>query len=47
LGTAGKVVFNSTLSTSNLGQLKFNNPSTGNIHFSIQLGSKEIVAGDQ
>jgi hypothetical protein len=47
LGTAGKMVFNSTLSTSNLGQLKFKNSSTGNIHSSIQLGSKEIVAGDQ
>jgi autotransporter-associated beta strand protein len=46
-GTAGKVVFNSNLSTSNLGQLKFNNSSSGNIHSSIQLVTKEIVAGNQ
>jgi autotransporter-associated beta strand protein len=46
-GTAGRIVFNTTATTTNLSQLKFNNSSTGNLHTSIQLGTKEIVAGNQ
>jgi hypothetical protein len=46
-GTAGKIVFNATTSSTILSQIKFNNYSTGNIHTSIQLGTKEIVAGNQ
>jgi autotransporter-associated beta strand protein len=46
-GTAGKIVFNATTSTTILGQLKFKNSGTGNLHTSIQLGTKEIVAGNQ
>jgi len=46
-GTAGKIVFNATTSATILGQLKFKNSGTGNLHTSIRLGTKEIVAGDQ
>jgi fibronectin-binding autotransporter adhesin len=46
-GTAGRIVFTPTTSATILGQLKFNNSSTGNLHTSIQLGTKEIVAGNQ
>ncbi|MCM0042582.1 MAG: autotransporter-associated beta strand repeat-containing protein, partial [Algoriphagus sp.] len=46
-GTAGRLVFNTAATTTILGQLKFNNSSTGNLHTSIQLGTKEIVAGNQ
>ena len=46
-GTAGRIVFTPTTSATILGQLKFNNSSTGNLHNSIQLGTKEIVAGNQ
>ncbi|MFN5336783.1 MAG: autotransporter-associated beta strand repeat-containing protein, partial [Bacteroidota bacterium] len=46
-GTAGRIVFTPTTSATILGQIKFNNSSTGNLHTSIQLGTKEIVAGNQ
>jgi polygalacturonase len=46
-GTAGKIVFNATTSANILGQLKFKNSGTNNLHTSIQLGTKEIVAGNQ
>jgi hypothetical protein len=46
-GTAGKIVINPTVSATILGQLKFKNSGTGNLHTSIQLGTKEIVAGNQ
>jgi autotransporter-associated beta strand protein len=48
-GTAGKIVFNATTSATItiLGQLKFKNSGTGNLHTSIQLGTKEIVSGNQ
>jgi autotransporter-associated beta strand protein len=46
-GTAGKIVFNATTSATILGQLKFKNSGTNNLHTSIQLGTKEIVAGNQ
>ena len=46
-GTAGRIVFTPTTSSAILSQIKFNNSSTGNIHTSIQLGTKEIVAGNQ
>jgi hypothetical protein len=46
-GTAGRIVFTPTTSATILGQLKFDNSSTGNLHTSIQLGTKEIVAGNQ
>jgi len=46
-GTAGKIVFNAVTSAPILGQLKFKNSGTGNLHTSIRLGTKEIVAGDQ
>jgi hypothetical protein len=46
-GTAGKIVFNAVTSAPILGQLKFKNSGTGNLHTSIQLGTKEIVAGNQ
>jgi len=46
-GTAGRIVFTPTTSATILGQLKFNNSSTGNLHTSIRLTTKEIVAGDQ
>ncbi len=46
-GTAGKIVFNPTTSATILGQLKFKNSGTGNLHTSIRLGTKEIVAGNQ
>ena len=46
-GTEGRIVFNATTSATILGQLKFKNSGTGNLHTSIRLGTKEIVAGDQ
>jgi hypothetical protein len=46
-GAAGRIVFTPTTSATILGQIKFNNSSTGNLHTSIQLGTKEIVAGNQ
>jgi hypothetical protein len=47
-GIAGKIVFNpTTTSATILGQIKFNNSSTGNLHTSIRLSTKEIVAGNQ
>jgi autotransporter-associated beta strand protein len=46
-GTAGKIVFSQTPSAPILGQLKFKNSGTGNLHTSILLGTKEIVAGNQ
>ena len=46
-GTAGKIVFNAVTSAPILGQLKFKNSGTGNLHTSFRLGTKEIVAGDQ
>jgi autotransporter-associated beta strand protein len=46
-GTAGKIVFSQTPSATILDQLKFKNSGTGNLHTSIRLGTKEIVAGNQ
>jgi hypothetical protein len=40
-------VFNAITSAPILGQLKFKNSGTNNLHTSIQLGTKEIVAGNQ
>jgi hypothetical protein len=45
--TAGKVIISATTSASILNQIKFYNSTSGNIHTSIQLVSKEVVAGNQ
>ncbi|MFM7710387.1 MAG: autotransporter-associated beta strand repeat-containing protein, partial [Ferruginibacter sp.] len=46
-GTAGRIVFTATTTASILNQIKFYNSTSGNTHTSIQLVSKEIVAGNQ
>jgi hypothetical protein len=46
-GTAGKIVFSATTSAGILNQIKFYNSSSGTTHTSIQLATKEIVAGIQ
>jgi len=46
-GTAGRIVFSATTSAGILNQIKFYNSSSGTTHTSIQLATKEIVAGNQ
>ena len=46
-GNFGKLIFNGTAQTATkLGQIKFYNAVDGTTHSALQLGTKEIVAGD-
>ena len=46
-GNFGKLIFNGALQTAaKLGQIKFYNVVDGTTHSALQLGTKEIVAGD-
>ena len=46
-GNFGKLIFNGALQTAaKLGQIKFYNAVDGTTHSALQLGTKEIVAGD-
>ncbi|MEY4057645.1 MAG: hypothetical protein EBU05_07160 [Chitinophagia bacterium] len=46
-GNFGKLIFNGTAQTAaKLGQIKFYNAVDGTTHSALQLGTKEIVAGD-
>jgi hypothetical protein len=42
-GTAGKLVINTRLALPLLEQIKFLNDAANTLHFSVQLGSNEIV----
>jgi autotransporter family porin len=46
-GTYGKLIFNGAPQTAaKLGQIKFYNAADGTTHSALQLGTKEIVAGN-
>lgn len=45
-GTAGKIIINTALSGTILGQIKFLNVNTQTLNISLQLATKEIVPGN-